>query len=228
MSIAENLERIHQHINSVCMDRPVDNGPVKLIAVSKYHTIDNIKEAYADGQRVFAENRVQEMLPKIEAMNDAKDIEWHLIGHLQKNKVRQVVGKVAMIQSVDSIDLLHEIEKRAIKADCDVNILLQVNVAKEEQKSGIAYEDIDAFVEEMAKMTRVYLKGLMFIAPNLDNKEDLKPYFRKLSDKFQVLKNHKSDHVEMQWLSMGMSGDYEVAVYEGANMVRIGSAIFNV
>lgn len=229
MSIAENLETIHQHIESDCKSRHADNGDVKLIAVSKYHTVDEIKEAYQDGQRAFGENRVQELLPKIDALAEAgdTDIEWHLIGHLQKNKVRQVVGKVALIQSVDSIGLLEEIEKRAAQHDCEVNILLQVNVAHEEQKSGIEYEDIDAFVAEMPKMPHVFLKGLMFIAPNLENKEDLRPYFKKMNDKFQELKNKNIEHVEMRWLSMGMSGDYEVAVSEGANMVRIGSAVFN-
>lgn len=229
MSIAENLETIHQHIAAARQEAAADNGDVKLIAVSKYHTIEEIKEAYKDGQRAFGENRVQELLPKIDAMAEAgaTDVEWHLIGHLQKNKVRQVVGKVAMIQSVDSIGLLEEIEKRAVQHDCDVNILLQVNVAQEEQKSGIAFEDIDAFVAEMPKMTHVFLKGLMFIAPNLDDKNDLRPYFKKMNDKFHQLKEQNIEHVDMMWLSMGMSGDYNVAVSEGANMVRVGSAVFN-
>ncbi len=229
MSIAENLETIHQHIAAARQEAAADNGDVKLIAVSKYHTIEEIKEAYKDGQRAFGENRVQELLPKIDAMAEAgaTDVEWHLIGHLQKNKVRQVVGKVAMIQSVDSIGLLEEIEKRAVQHDCDVNILLQVNVAQEEQKSGIAFEDIDAFVAEMPKMTHVFLKGLMFIAPNLDDKNDLRPYFKKMNDKFHQLKEQNIEHVDMTWLSMGMSGDYNVAVSEGANMVRVGSAVFN-
>lgn len=229
MSIAENLETIHENIKRVCQTRTADSGEVRLVAVSKYHTVDEIKEAYADGQRVFGENRVQELLPKIEALAEAgdTDIQWHLIGHLQKNKVRQIVDKVAMIESVDSIGLLEEIEKRAAQHDCEVNILLQVNVAQEEQKSGIAFEEIDAFVDAMPKMPHVYLKGLMFIAPNLENKDDLRPYFKKLYDKFCELKAKDIDHVEMRWLSMGMSGDYEVAVSEGANMVRIGSAVFN-
>lgn len=229
MSIAENLETIHQHIASARQEAAADNGDVKLIAVSKYHTVEEIKEAYKDGQRAFGENRVQELLPKIDALAEAgaTDVEWHLIGHLQKNKVRQVVGKVAMIQSVDSIGLLEEIEKRAVQHDCDVNILLQVNVAQEEQKSGIAFEDIDAFVAEMPKMTHVFLKGLMFIAPNLDDKNDLRPYFKKMNDKFHQLKEQNIEHVDMTWLSMGMSGDYNVAVSEGANMVRVGSAVFN-
>ena len=229
MSIKNNLEIIHAHIAEVCSKRTAASGPVKLVAVSKYHTVDEIKEAYADGQRCFGENRVQELLPKMEALaaSGANDIEWHLIGHLQKNKVRQVVGKVALIQSVDSIDLLAEIEKRAAQHDCRVDILLQVNVAGEEQKSGIAFEDIDAFVEEMPKMPHVFLRGLMFIAPNLDDKEALRPYFKKLYEKFEALKDVHVAHVSMEWLSMGMSGDYEVAVSEGANMVRIGSAVFN-
>lgn len=227
MSIAQNLETIHNRIETACEKRSADNGSVKLVAVSKYHTIEEVKEAYAAGQRVFGENRVQELLPKIEAMSEYEGVEWHLIGHLQKNKVRQVVGKVSLIQSVDSIGLLEEIEKRAAQHDCNVDILLQVNVANEEQKSGIPFEDIDAFVEEMPKMNHVFLKGLMFIAPNLEDKNDLRPYFKKLNEKFHEIKNNENDHVEMKWLSMGMSGDYEYAVSEGANMVRVGSAVFN-
>lgn len=229
MSIKTNLEKIHENINNVCKNTEIDNGEVKVVAVSKYHTIDEIKEAYADGQRVFGENRVQELLPKIEAMNEfgAKDIEWNLIGHLQKNKVRQVVDKVNMIQSVDSIGLLKEIEKRAEQHECNVNILLQVNVANEEQKSGIAFDEIDSFINEMPNMEHVFLKGLMFIAPNLEDKNDLRPFFKKLYNKFNELKNIENEHIEMKWLSMGMSGDYEYAVSEGANMVRIGSAVFN-
>lgn len=227
MSIAENIKLIHTNIKAAHERAHVDNGEVTLVAVSKYHTIDEIKEAYQDGQRVFGENRVQELLPKIEAMSAHDDVKWHLIGHLQKNKVRQVVGKVAMIESVDSIELLKEIEKRAANQGCTVDILLQVNVAEEEQKSGIAFEDIDAFVAEMPAMPHVFLKGLMFIAPNLENKEDLRPYFQKMNQKFTALKDVESDHVSMEWLSMGMSGDYEYAVEEGANIVRIGSVVFN-
>ena len=229
MSIKNNIEKIQENIKKACENRESDNGDVTLVAVSKYHTLDEIKEAYADGQRVFGENRVQELLPKIEAMNEAgaTDIEWNLIGHLQKNKVRQVVDKVSMIQSVDSIGLLKEIEKRAAQHECNVNILLQVNVANEEQKSGIAFEEIDSFIDGMSEVDHVYLKGLMFIAPNLENKDDLRPFFKKLYNKFNELKERENDHVEMKWLSMGMSGDYEYAVSEGANMVRIGSAVFN-
>lgn len=227
MSVAQNLETIHNKIEQACEQRVADNGHVKLVAVSKYHTIEEVKEAYAAGQRVFGENRVQELLPKIEAMSEYEGVEWHLIGHLQKNKVRQVVGKVCLIQSVDSIGLLEEIEKRAAQHGCDVDILLQVNVANEEQKSGIPFEDIDAFVETVPKMEHVFLKGLMFIAPNLDNKDDLRPYFKKLNNKFHEIKCNENDHVEMKWLSMGMSGDYEYAVSEGASMVRVGSAVFN-
>ena len=227
MSIAQNLETIHNRIEQASEKRSVDNGDVKLIAVSKYHTIEEVKEAYGAGQRVFGENRVQELLPKIEAMTEYDGVEWHLIGHLQKNKVRQVVGKVALIQSVDSIGLLEEIEKRAAQQECHVDILLQVNVANEEQKSGIQFEEIDAFVEVMPNMEHVFLKGLMFIAPNLENKNDLRPYFKKLNNKFHEIKNNENDHVEMKWLSMGMSGDFEYSVSEGANMIRVGSAVFN-
>lgn len=228
MSIKSNLETIHTNIDHAIQESEGRTDHVQLVAVSKHHTVEEIMEAYQCGQRVFAENRVQELLPKIEATQGVDDIEWQLIGHLQKNKVRQVVGKVSLIQSVDSIELADEIEKRAEKAECDVNILLQVNVAHEEQKHGIDFDDIDAFIDHMDAWPHIFLKGFMFIAPNLEDKADLYPYFGKLYEKFTALAAANKPRVEMKWLSMGMSGDYPYAVRSGANMVRIGSAVFNV
>lgn len=228
MSIRNNLAHIHENINNAVSASEGRTDCVQVVVVSKHHTVEEIMEAYSCGQRVFAENRVQELLPKIEATKNVPDIEWQLIGHLQKNKVRQVVGKVSLIQSVDSIELADEIEKRAEKAGCKVNILLQVNVAEEEQKYGIAFKDIDAFIDNMVSWPHIFLHGFMFIAPNFEDKTDLYPFFDKLYNKFKALSSLPKPRVEMKWLSMGMSGDYEYAITSGANMVRIGSAVFNV
>ena len=226
MSIAENIARVRANIAAAAREAGREASEVTLVGASKMNDAEACRAAIAAGIDALGENREQEMTKKL-AEHAYDGAPLHFIGHLQRNKVKNVVGKVALIQSVDSIGLLQEIEKRAAQHDCDVDILLQVNVAGEEQKSGIAYEDIDAFVAEMPNMSHVFLKGLMFIAPNLENKDDLRPYFKKMNDKFNELKTKNIDHVEMQWLSMGMSGDYDVAVSEGANMVRIGSAVFN-
>lgn len=225
MQIKNNLDNIRTTICKTFQDK--NESDVTVVAVSKHHPVEEIMEAYQAGQRIFGENRVQELLPKIEATSHIADIKWHLIGHLQKNKVRQIVGKVDLIQSVDSIELANEIEKRAALSDCNVNILLQVNVAHEEQKHGIEFDEIDDFLSQRGQWPHLYIKGLMFIAPNLENKEDLKPYFLKLKQKFDSLKSMEDAHLKMEWLSMGMSGDYLTAIKYGANMVRIGSAIFN-
>lgn len=226
-TIADNINNTQQRIiNAIRASEGKVDG-VTLVAVSKHHSVEEIKEAYQAGQRVFAENRVQELIPKVEETQDLENIEWQLIGHLQKNKVRQVVGKVALIQSVDSIGLAEEIEKRASQKNCQVNILLQVNVANEEQKYGINFENIEDFIEHLSRWPHIFLKGLMFIAPNLNDKNELQPYFEKLYNKFMELKKQEHPQMNMKWLSMGMSGDFQFAITEGANMVRVGSAIFN-
>ncbi len=227
-TITENLKNIQTRIDNAINKSEDKVQNVTLVAVSKHHSAEEVREAYQTGQRIFAENRVQELIPKIEATSDLQNIEWQLIGHLQKNKARQVVGKVALIQSVDSIELMDEIEKRATKEACQVNILAQVNVANEQQKHGISFEEIDDFIEHLEVCPHIVMKGFMFIAPNLENKNDLKPYFVKLYEKFMDLKSRENAQLIMQYLSMGMSGDFEFAIAEGANMIRVGSAIFNI
>ncbi|MFP5526987.1 YggS family pyridoxal phosphate-dependent enzyme [Peptococcus simiae] len=225
MSIKENISLIRERIEVARKKSPHPEKPVDIIAVSKFHDVSEIREAMAAGATVFGENRVQELIPKLDAF-EGEGVPFHVIGHLQTNKVRQIVGRVAMIQSLDSLRLAQEIEKRAAAKEVIVPVLVQVNVAGEDQKYGLAPEEVKDFLEQFGDFPHLKCEGLMFIAPNLDNKDDLRPYFRDLYKMFLAYKNLGIPNVSMTHLSMGMSGDYEVAVEEGATMVRIGSAIF--
>lgn len=225
MSIQENIARIQAKIETARAKSPHPDLPVTLVAVSKFHSVDEIREAQAAGARVFGENRIQELLPKLDALED-EQVPFHVIGHLQTNKVRQIVGRVAMIQSLDSERLAQEIEKRAAAKDVTVSVLVQVNMAGEEQKYGMPPEEVKAFLERFADFPHLRCEGLMFIAPNLEDKNELRPYFKGLHEMFKEYQTLEIPNVSMTHLSMGMSGDYDVAIEEGATMVRIGSAIF--
>ena len=174
--------------------------------------------------REFGENKVQEMCEKMEVL--PKDIHWHMIGHLQTNKVKYIVGKTALIHSVDSLHLAKEIEKQATKNNVIVPILIEVNIAEEESKFGIHREETIALVREIAQMEHVHIRGLMTIAPYVENPEDNRPYFREIRQLSVDIKQENIDNVNMDVLSMGMTGDYEVAIEEGATMVRVGTGIF--
>ncbi|MBS5916237.1 MAG: YggS family pyridoxal phosphate-dependent enzyme [Clostridiales bacterium] len=225
MSIQENIARIQAKIEAARAKSPHPDSPVTLVAVSKFHSVDEIREAQAAGARVFGENRIQELLPKLDALED-EQVPFHVIGHLQTNKVRQIVGRVAMIQSLDSERLAQEIEKRAAAKGVTVSVLVQVNMAGEEQKYGMPPEEVKAFLERFIDFPHLRCEGLMFIAPNLEDKNELRPYFRGLYEMFKEYQTLEIPNVSMTHLSMGMSGDYDVAIEEGATMVRIGSAIF--
>lgn len=216
-SIAENLKRI------------ADSLPerVRLVAVSKTKPVEAIEEAYNAGQRVFGENRAQEMAEKYEVL--PKDIEWHLIGHLQTNKVKYVAGFVAMIHGVESLKLLETIDKEAKKHDRMIPCLLQFHVAQEETKFGLDMEEAAALLESesYANMKNVRIEGVMGMATNTDNLTQVREEFRHLHEIFEELKQrYFADKPEFKELSMGMSGDYEIAVEEGSTMVRVGSSIF--
>ena len=155
-----------------------------------------------------------------------ENITWHVIGHLQTNKVRQIIDEVSMIHSLDRLSLAEEIEKRASAREKVIEVLIQVNIADEEQKFGMSKEEVPVFLEKMQDFPHLKVMGLMLIAPNYENKEDVRPIFKEMYTLFSEMKEKKLSHVEMKYLSMGMSGDYRIAVEEGANMVRIGSAIF--
>ena len=197
---------------------------VKLLAVSKTKPISDILEAYDAGIRDFGENKVQELTAKYEAL--PKDIHWHMIGHLQTNKVKYIIDKVAMIHSVDSLRLAETIEKEAAKKDVIVPILIEVNVAQEESKFGLKPEEVLPFIEKIAGFSHIQIKGLMTIAPYVQNPEENRPVFRQLKKLSVDIAAKNINNVTMSVLSMGMTGDYQVAVQEGATMVRVGTGIF--
>lgn len=222
--IGENLESVKKNIEMNCKIAGRDFKNVTLIAVSKTKPIEMLREAYKAGARDFGENKVQELMDKIPEMPE--DIRWHMIGHLQRNKVKYIVGKVYMIHSVDSLKLAEEISKEAVKKQVMVKILIEVNVAEEESKFGVKVSDTAVLAEEIAKLPGISVEGLMTIAPFVDNPEKNRLYFQKLKQLSVDIKEKNIDNVNMNVLSMGMTGDYSVAVQEGATCVRVGTGIF--
>ena len=216
------LNKVHESCNASGRNK----DEVTLIAVSKTKPISDIQTLYDAGVRDFGENKVQELTTKYEEL--PKDIKWHLIGHLQTNKVKYIVDKVHLIHSVDSVKLALEIEKEAAKKDIIVNILVQVNVANEETKFGFDNSEVFNIVEEIAKLPHIKINGLMTIAPFVDDGEENRKYFNQLKQLSVDIKAKNIDNVCMDMLSMGMSGDYETAIEEGATLVRVGTSIFGV
>ncbi len=199
----------------------------QLVAVSKTQPLEKLEEAYAAGQRIFGENKVQEVVPKFEAL--PKDIEWHMIGHLQSNKVKYIAPFISLIHSVDSAGLLEEINKQASKVNRTITCLLQLHIAKEETKFGFSEEEVMELLESASfkNLRNVTIAGLMGMATFSDNPEQVRSEFRSLKKFFDTLKNKSLPQgVSMKELSMGMSGDYKIAIEEGSTMVRVGSAIF--
>jgi hypothetical protein len=192
--------------------------------VSKTKPVDMLRIVYDCGIRNFGENKVQEMCDKMEVLPD--DIKWHMIGHLQTNKVKYIIGRTELIHSVDSVHLAEEIQRQAVKKDLTVPILIEVNIAEEESKFGIHKEDTIALVREIAAFDHLKIKGLMTIAPFVENPEDNRLYFREIKQLSVDIKNQNIDNVAMDILSMGMTGDYMVAIEEGATLVRVGTGIF--
>ena len=186
--------------------------------------MEKLKEAYDAGARVFGENKVQEIVDKYDQM--PSDVKWHMIGHLQRNKVKYIVDKVAMIHSVDSLRLAETIEKEAAKKAVIVPILIEVNVAQEESKFGLKPEEVLPLIEQIADFSHIRIKGLMTIAPYVDNAEENREIFRELKKLSVDIAAKNINNVTMSVLSMGMTGDYMVAVQEGATMVRVGTGIF--
>ncbi|RGX33301.1 YggS family pyridoxal phosphate-dependent enzyme [Enterocloster asparagiformis] len=222
--IKEQLEEVRERVNAACLRAGRDPKSVTLIAVSKTKPAQAVQEAYEAGARDFGENKVQEILQKQPAL--PQDIRWHMIGHLQRNKVHQVIGKAVLIHAVDSLRLAEQIEQEAAKRNLDVDVLLEINVAKEESKYGFFLEDAEEAIRQISSLPHVHIKGLMTIAPFVENPEENRGIFQKLYQ-FSVDINDKNiDNVTMGVLSMGMSGDFEVAIEEGATMVRVGTSIF--
>jgi pyridoxal phosphate enzyme (YggS family) len=224
MTIRENMKAVEDRIAAACQEAGRKPEDVTLIAVSKTKPVEMLREAYECGCRDFGENKVQELLDKYEVM--PKDIRWHMIGHLQRNKVKYIVDKVYLIHSVDSLRLAEEISKEAGKKNVCVNILVEVNVANEETKFGTTCEDAKQLVQDIAKLPNICVKGLMTIAPFVENAEKNRPIFSKLKKISVDIMGENIDNITMENLSMGMTGDYAVAVSEGATCVRVGTGIF--
>ncbi|MBR1524232.1 MAG: YggS family pyridoxal phosphate-dependent enzyme [Lachnospiraceae bacterium] len=222
--IAENLKLVEENIQSACKKAGRNRSDVTLIAVSKTKPVSDLMEAYNAGIRVFGENKVQELTDKIEKM--PKDIHWHMIGHLQRNKVKYIVGKVDLIHSVDNEELAEEINKRAEKAGVIQDILLEVNIADEDTKFGLNKDKVKDFYVNISKLPYVNIRGLMCIAPYVDNPELNRHHFVNLRKIFVDIMNIMVDNSRVDVMSMGMTGDYQVAIEEGATMVRVGTGIF--
>jgi PLP dependent protein len=213
LSISENI----------CFIKNELQENITLIAVSKTRTISEMQEAYDAGMRDFGENKIQEISTKFDKFG--KDVKWHLIGHLQTNKIKFIVGKAFLIHSLDSIKLLMELEKH-YKAESKIcNALIQINIGREESKTGLLLEELEALLCECEKCQNVKIKGLMAVIPNGTEEED-KKYFSQMKHIWDTLKMRNFNNIEMKYLSMGMTGDYKIAISEGSNMIRIGEGIF--
>lgn len=223
--LRENLEQVEKKIQAACDRAGRDRSEVTLIAVSKTKPVEMLNEVYEAGIRHFGENKVQELCEKIERMPE--DIKWHMIGHLQRNKVKYIVGNnVELIHSVDSYRLAEEINIQAKKKNVIVPVLVEVNIAEEESKFGISADDAIQLVEQIAALENVKIEGLMTIAPYVVDAEENRLYFRRIKQLSVDIGNKNIDNVSMKILSMGMTGDYEVAIEEGATLVRVGTGIF--
>ena len=222
--VAENYREVDRRVGEACARSGRNRKEVTLIAVSKTKPVELIREAMDAGADVFGENKVQELCDKYEQL--PKTLHWHLIGHLQTNKVKYIVDKVDLIHSVDSMRLAEEISKEAEKKQTDVKVLIEVNVAQEESKFGVSVDETEELVREIPKLPRIHVLGSMTIAPNVSDPEENRPVFRTLKKLAVDIKMKNIDNVRMDVLSMGMTGDYQVAIEEGATMVRVGTGIF--
>ncbi len=221
--IKEQLAAVETNICQACERAGRDRGEVTLIAVSKTKPVELIEEAMAEGLREFGENKVQEIRDKYEKH---PEVHWHMIGHLQRNKVKYIADKVTLIHSVDSLRLAQTIEQEGAKCQRRIPVLLEVNMAGEASKFGIAPEDTLELVRQISVMEHVAVEGLMTIAPFVADPEENRIHFRNLYNLSVDIKSKKIDNVNMSILSMGMTNDYEVAIEEGATMVRVGTALF--
>lgn len=222
--LKDQLQEVEKRIQAACDRAGRKREEVTLIAVSKTKPVETLQEAYDLGVRIFGENKVQELTAKYEAL--PKDIHWHMIGHLQTNKVKYIIDKAELIHSVDSLKLAETIEKEAAKHDLIADILVEVNVAEEESKFGMKMEEVIPFVEKVSAFPHVRVRGLMTIAPFVEDPEENRSIFADLHKLYIDIKKKNHDNDTVSVLSMGMTNDYEVAIEEGATMVRIGTGLF--
>jgi PLP dependent protein len=213
LSISENISEI---LNSISED-------ITLIAVSKYKSVPDIYEAYNCGVRNFGENKVQELINKVDEL--PQDINWHLIGHLQRNKVKFIVGKVKLIHSLDSIRLLEEIERQYALKELTAEVLIQINIGEEQSKTGISLNELEELLSACETCSHVKVRGLMAIIPSV-SEEECRKYFAQMKDIWSNLKKRSYKNIHMKYLSMGMTNDYKIAIEEGSNMIRVGTGIF--
>ena len=222
--LKENLKIVEENIRQACPRAGRDLSEVTLISVSKTKPVEMIEEAYEYGKREFGENKAQELKEKYEVL--PKDIRWHFIGHLQTNKIKYIIDRACLIHSVDSLHLAEAIEKECVKRDTEADILVEVNVAQEESKFGLKLEDTLALVQQISRLEHLHIKGLMTIAPFVEDPEENRSIFRQLKQLSVDIGAKNIDNVDMSVLSMGMTGDYQVAIEEGATHVRVGTGIF--
>ena len=222
--LIERYNEVKKHVEEACKRVGRDPREVTVIAVSKTKPLEMVEELRKEKVLDFGENKVQEILTKEPELPE--DIRWHMIGHLQTNKVRQIVGKTCLIHSVDSLHLAETIHKESVKKGIVTQILLEVNVAEEESKFGFHAEEVENALKQIQELSGVCVRGLMTIAPFVDNSEDNRPVFQKLNKLYVDMKSKNIDNGTMNILSMGMTGDFEVAIEEGATMVRVGTGIF--
>ena len=222
--IKDNISDVNARIDKACERSGRDRSRATLIAVSKTKPVDMLKEAYDTGIRDFGENKVQEIMDKYDKL--PKDIRWHMIGHLQTNKVKYIADKIYMIHSVDSYKLASEISKYALKAGRVIPVLIEVNVADEESKFGVTFDNAESLIRQIAPLEGIKVTGLMAIAPYTTNPEENREYFARLRQLSVDITSKNIDNISMSVLSMGMTGDYEVAIEEGSTYVRVGTGIF--
>ncbi len=224
MTINNNLELIHEEIEALLKNLGREKEPFTLIAVSKTVDCDKIQKAIDWGITDIGENKVQELVRKEKEIGNA--VRYHMIGALQSNKVKDVIEKAFLIHSLDRNSLLKEIEKRGKQREQIVDCLIEINLGEEESKAGIYLENLEEFIEKIESCSFIRIKGLMTIAPYCEDTEDVRPIFRKMKEIFDELSERELDNFDMEYLSMGMSHDFKVAIEEGSNMVRIGTSIF--
>jgi PLP dependent protein len=228
MSVGENVARVRDRIACAARRAGRNSGDITLVAVTKTHPPERIREAHAAGLRLFGENRVQEFVNKADALGDLEDAEWHMIGHLQSNKAASAAELFAAIDSVDSLKLAEKLNTSAQKLSKKLTVLIEINVGSEAAKSGLfpGSRELETILEAAPRLTNLEFRGLMTIPPFTENPEDARPYFRQLRSLRDALAARKLPAIRMDALSMGMSQDFEIAIEEGSTCVRVGTAIF--
>ncbi len=224
-TIRDNFNQVYERVDRA-LERSGRRGEhVDVVAVTKKVDIPRIEEAIAAGHRLFGENRIQEAKEKIPHFK-GEEIDWHMVGHLQRNKVKTALSLFSMIHSLDSLKLAAEISKRAVAAEQTIDLLVQVNTTGEGSKFGIPQGDLDRFLEQASELPSIRIKGLMTIGPFTDDEKEIRRSFEALRHLFEEARGIRADTMDMRYISMGMTGDFEIAIEEGSNMIRIGTALF--